>query len=45
MCWSIAGFAEEGLAKFHADNFEARWNGFHAKIISPFFWFRKTSWR
>ena len=34
---SIAGFAIEGLTKFHAHDLEACWNGFHVKIIGPLF--------
>ena len=34
---SIAGFAIEGLAKFHPHDLEARWNGFHFTIIGPLF--------
>ena len=30
---SIAGFAIEGLPKFHAHELEACWNRFHVKII------------
>ena len=32
---SIAGFAIEGLTKFHAHDLEACWNGFHVKIVGP----------
>jgi len=32
---SIAGFAIEGLTKFHAHDLEACWNGFHVKVIGP----------
>ena len=39
---SIAGFAVEGLTKFQANDLEARWNSFHAKIISSLFGLRKT---
>ena len=38
----IAGFAVESLTKFQADDLEARWNGFHGKIIGPLVRLRKT---
>jgi hypothetical protein len=42
--WSIAGFADENLTKFRADELEARWNRFHAKIKGSFFTARKMGW-
>jgi hypothetical protein len=43
VCRLIAGLTEEGLAKFHADDLEARWNGIHAKIIGALLRPRKKS--
>ena len=40
---SIAGFAVESLTKFQADDLEARWNGFHGKIIGPLVRLRKAA--
>jgi hypothetical protein len=34
---SIAGLAIEGFAIFKTDDLEARWNGFHVKIIGSLF--------
>jgi CRP-like cAMP-binding protein len=34
----IACLTVEGIPKFQADDLEARWNGFHDKLIRPFFW-------
>ena len=42
ICRLIAGLTEEDFTKFHADDFEACWNGFHVKIIGPLFRSRKT---